>query len=60
MYLLKQQRRERKGVGRKLRVMSAITTPVFFLPIMSSAKISTDQNIQIVKRTGARMQFDNI
>ena len=27
-------------------------------PVMSSTKISTDQNIQIVKRIGAGMQFD--
>lgn len=27
-------------------------------PIKSSVKISTNQNIQIVRRTGARMQFD--
>ena len=54
-----------RGRGRKGRGMSAITTPVFYSahqfypnPVMSSTKISTDQNIQIVKRIGAGMQFD--
>ena len=65
MYLLEQQRWERKGEREKREGNVCYNNPSFYSahqfypnPVMSSTKISTDQNIQIVKRIGAGMQFD--
>jgi len=56
--------RERKG---KREGNACYKNPIFYSayqfhpnPIMSSVKITANKNIQILKRTGTRMQFDAI
>ena len=65
MYLLELQRREREGEREKREGNACYNNPIFYSarqfhpnPIMSSVKITNNQNIQILKRTGTRMQFD--